>query len=66
VNNQIFLLETPSAQQSGLKINIHLDVNAGILYQMWPDFDAGHSITKAGNNKYMLKPVIRATLQALG
>ena len=30
------------------------------------DFDAGRSIHKTGNGKYMLKPVIRTTLEALG
>lgn len=66
VNNQTFPLETPSAQQSGLKINIRQDVNAGVLYKLLLDFDAGRSIVKTGNNKYILKPVIRATLRAQG
>lgn len=59
-------LETPSAQQSGLKLNIHQDVTAGILYKLLLDFDASRSIVKIGNNKYILKPVIRTTLQAVG
>lgn len=66
VNNQTYPLETPSAQQSGLKLNIHQDVTAGILYKLLLDFDAARSIVKTGNNKYMLKPVIRTTLQAIG
>src|SRR5688572_17152864 len=32
-------LETPSAQQSGLKLNIHMDVVDGVLYKMSLDFD---------------------------
>jgi hypothetical protein len=59
-------LETPSAQQSGLKLNIHQDVNEGILYKLLLDFDASRSIVRTGNNKYILKPVIRTTLQAVG
>jgi hypothetical protein len=59
-------LQTPSAQQSGLKLNIHQDVNAGIVYKLLLDFDASRSIVKTGNNKYILKPVIRTTLQATG
>lgn len=53
-------LTTPSAQQSGLKIQIDQDVTGGQLYRLILDFDAGKSIVKAGNSgKYILKPVIR-------
>jgi hypothetical protein len=66
IDGQLIKLETPSAQQSGLKINIHQDINEGILYKMLLDFDAARSIVQTGNGKYILKPVIRATLQAQG
>jgi hypothetical protein len=66
VNGQTYQLETPSAQQSGLKLNIHQDVNAGVLYKLLLDFDAARSIVKTGNNKYILKPVIRTSLEAIG
>lgn len=66
VNGQTYTLETPSAQQSGLKINLHQDVSAGLLYKLLLDFDAARSIVKTGNGKYILKPVIRATMQAQG
>ena len=66
VNGQNFPLETPSAQQSGLKLNIHQDVEAGLLYKLLLDFDASRSIVKTGNNKYILKPVIRTSLEAIG
>jgi Domain of unknown function (DUF4382) len=66
VAGQMIRLETPSAQQSGLKLNIHQDVNEGVLYKLLLDFDAGRSIHKTGNGKYMLKPVIRTTLEAVG
>jgi major membrane immunogen (membrane-anchored lipoprotein) len=66
VNGQTYTLETPSAQQSGLKINLHQDVSAGLLYKLLLDFDAARSIVKTGNGKYMLKPVIRASLEAQG
>lgn len=52
-------LETPSAQQSGLKLNIHADLVADIEYRLWLDFDASRSIVTTGSNKYILKPVIR-------
>lgn len=53
-------LTTPSAQQSGLKVQVHQDVTGGVLYRLILDFDAGKSIVKAGNSgKYLLKPVLR-------
>jgi len=66
VNGQTYALETPSAQQSGLKINLNQDVSAGVLYKLLLDFDASRSIVKTGNGKYILKPVIRATMQTQG
>jgi hypothetical protein len=66
IGGQTYTLETPSAQQSGLKLNIHQDVNAGLLYKLLLDFDAARSIVKTGNGKYILKPVIRTTLQSIG
>ncbi len=59
-------LETPSAQQSGLKLNIHQDVDAGLVYKMVLDFDASRSIVHTGSNKYILKPVIRTSLASIG
>jgi hypothetical protein len=53
-------LKTPSAQESGLKVQIHQEVTGGILYRLTLDFDAGRSIVKAGNSgNYLLKPVLR-------
>lgn len=66
INGVLIKLETPSAQQSGLKLNIHQVVTQGILYKVILDFDASKSIHKTGNGKYMLKPVIRTTLEAQG
>lgn len=60
VDGQVHALTTPSAQESGLKLNLHEDFVAGGAYDIWIDFDAGKSIHKTGNGKYMLKPVIRA------
>ena len=59
-------LETPSAQQSGLKLNVQQDVKSGILYTMTLDFDAARSIVATGSGKYNLKPVIRTILNAVG
>lgn len=66
IAGQRIKLETPSAQQSGLKLNIHQKVEAGLLYKLLLDFDVAKSIVKTGNGKYMLKPVIRTVLEAAG
>lgn len=66
VDNEKHMLTTPSAQQSGLKINIHQELNEGITYKLLLDFDVAKSVHQTGNGKYMLKPVIRAVMQAVG
>lgn len=64
-NNQLMIdsvlheLSTPSAQQSGLKFNIHATLEPGVTYRMWIDFDAAKSIVKKGNGTYSLKPTIK-------
>jgi hypothetical protein len=64
--SQLIKLETPSAQQSGLKLNVQYDVTDDRLYTILLDFDVARSIVKTGNNKYILKPTIRAVLNAVG
>lgn len=66
VDGQKYPLQTPSAQQSGLKLNIHQAITSGILYTITLDFDAGKSIVKTGNGNYILKPVIRTVFNAVG
>lgn len=52
-------LDTPSAQQSGLKLKHGFDVAAGDTVDLVLDFDACKSIVKAGaSNRYNLKPVV--------
>jgi len=52
-------LDTPSAQQSGLKLKHGFDVAAGEEVDLVLDFDACKSIVKAGaSNRYNLKPVV--------
>lgn len=52
-------LTTPSGQQSGLKMNVNLDVPAGQVVDFAIDFDACKSFVKAGNSgQYLLKPVL--------
>ncbi|MCF8232022.1 MAG: DUF4382 domain-containing protein [Bacteroidales bacterium] len=64
VNGEYYDLQTPSAQQSGLKFNVHAELTPGLTYEMWIDFDAGRSVVKRGNGEYLLKPVIRTYTEA--
>jgi hypothetical protein len=64
VDGQTFPLSTPSAQQSGLKLNVNQDLEGGIFYEFILDFDADKSIVQQGNGGYSLKPVIRTELVA--
>jgi hypothetical protein len=66
IDGERIKLTTPSGQQSGVKLNIQHDVSAGIMYKLLLDFDVAKSIVKTGNNKYILKPVIRTVLDAVG
>ena len=59
-NGSTYPLNTPSAQESGLKLNIHETLQAGKSYEIFLDFDAAKSILQTGNGQYKLKPVIRA------
>ena len=55
-------LDTPSAQQSGLKLNTHIEVPADKVADVVLDFDACKSVVKRGNSgRYNLKPVIGVT-----
>lgn len=59
IDSVSYPLSTPSAQQSGLKIQIHQVLAAGTNVSTLLDFDANQSIIKQGNGTYKLKPVIR-------
>jgi hypothetical protein len=55
-------LNTPSAQQSGLKLQVNQTLEAGKTYEFLLDFDVEHSVVKAGNSGiYNLHPVIRVS-----
>jgi len=64
-NNEIVVsgdtldLQTPSAQQSGLKFNVKADIAEGNTFNLLIDFDAEKSVVKKGNGGYLLKPVIK-------
>ncbi len=64
--SELIKLETPSAQQSGLKLNVQENITDERMYKIVLDFDVAKSIVKTGSNKYSLKPTIRAILNAVG
>ncbi len=59
VDSVLYPLQTPSAMQSGLKIQVHKTLEAGVSYSILLDFDANQSIVVEGTGDYKLKPVIR-------
>ena len=59
ISDDEYPLETPSGQQSGLKLQVHKDLVAGITYEFKLDFDAARSVIHNGAGKFILKPVIR-------
>lgn len=61
-SGETYDLDTPSAQTSGLKIQIHAQLQPNLKYKVVLDFDSDKSIVKTGNGKYKLTPVINATL----
>ncbi|MEL7833875.1 DUF4382 domain-containing protein [Fodinibius sp. Rm-B-1B1-1] len=60
VDGETHQLQTPSAQQSGLKLNVNAEVEEDATYSLLIDFDAARSIVQQGNGGYLLKPVLRA------
>lgn len=59
-NGTTYDLKTPSAQNSGIKIQIHAELQPNMSYNVVLDFDPEKSIINTGNGQYMLKPSIKA------
>ncbi|HEX8562345.1 MAG TPA: DUF4382 domain-containing protein [Flavobacterium sp.] len=60
-------LNTPSAQQSGLKLQVNQDLEADLDYNFLIDFDVAQSVVSAGNSgNYNLHPVLRIVSEANG
>ena len=55
VDSVLHDLKTPSAQQSGLKINIHANIADLDEYNLLIDFDAEKSVVEQGNGNYLFK-----------
>lgn len=64
IGGETYPLETPSAQQSGLKLLLNAELTTGITYAILLDFDAAKSIVTTGSDKYILKPVIKVVSEA--
>lgn len=64
VDGQSYPLDTPSAQQSGLKLQLHQDLEEDVYYEYVLDFDVDQSIVVQGNGGYSLHPSIQASLVA--
>lgn len=58
-------LSTPSAEQSGLKLQVHQTLLADIQNEILLDFDANASIVENGDGTYKLKPVVRTIVTAI-
>jgi hypothetical protein len=65
LNGVSYPLSTPSADQSGLKLQVHQTLQQGILYEILLDFDANKSIVVTGTGTYKLKPVVRTIQTAV-
>lgn len=63
IDDTTYPLELNSQDESGLKLNLHEELNSDQTYTIVVDFDAGESILQNGNGTYKLKPVLRAELQ---
>ena len=62
VGGALVPLNTPSAMQSGLKLQVHFEGEANKLIDLVLDFDACRSVVRAGNSgNYNLKPVVSVT-----
>jgi hypothetical protein len=59
VDGTTYPLSTPSAEQSGLKLQINRALEAGVDNILKIDFDARASIVEQGNGVYKLKPVLK-------
>ncbi len=63
INGETQPLSTPSAQQSGLKLQVNQDLVAGKDYAFLLDFNVDQSVVTAGSSGgFILKPVIRVSV----
>ena len=64
-SDNLIHLDTPSALQSGLKLNLNTTLEGGFTYSFILDWDLSKSIVNAGSTgMYNLKPVINVNAEA--
>ena len=63
-NGQTYPITIPSGMESGLKLNVHQDIQAGQTYEWTIDFDAAQSVVTTGSGSFHLQPVIRLVVDA--
>lgn len=61
----VYPLTVPSGSESGLKLQVHQTLQAGVAYYVLLDFDANQSVIQEGNGNYRLKPIIRTVETAI-
>ncbi len=69
VDGQTHPLSTPSGVQSGVKIQVHATIQAGVTTTITLDFDAAMSVVESGppsSPSYSLNPVIRTVTESSG
>ncbi|UKM65393.1 DUF4382 domain-containing protein [Flavobacteriaceae bacterium GSB9] len=63
-NDDLIPLDTPSALQSGLKLNLDTELEAGFSYNFILDWNVQESVVDAGTTgMYNLKPVIKVNAE---
>lgn len=68
VDGETHALTIPSGSETGVKLNVNAEIQEGIVYTLLLDFDALQSVVETGSAtspNYILKPVVRATNEAL-
>ncbi len=63
-DGKTFMLQTPSAMQNGLKLNVNNTLQAGSNYEWTIDFDAAQSVVATGAGSFILKPSLRLIVDA--
>jgi hypothetical protein len=65
VNSVRYPLITPSAQESGLKLQINQPLQQDVFVVLLINFDINQSIVVVGNGNFILKPVIKTVKLAM-
>lgn len=61
----VHTVEIPSAEQSGIKVNLNYTIDPNVVTDVLLDFNVGKSFVLQGNGVYRLKPVIPAVVKIL-